>query len=126
RLHERIGAALAEVHAADLDRHVGEIAHHFFEAVPGVDPNLAVEYAERAGIQAASQLAHEDAAGFFAQALEVLDLCETADPDRRLRLLLARGDAEARAGHFGAARPLLVEAAGAARTLGDVESQVRA
>jgi class 3 adenylate cyclase len=126
RLHGRIGAALAEVHAADLDPHLGEIAHHFVEAAPGGEAGRAVEYAERAGDRASAQLAHEDAAGLYGKALEVLDLCED-DPPRRLRLLLARGDAETRAGHFGgAARQTLLEAAAAARTLDDSEALARA
>src|SRR5207244_8788510 len=52
RLHERVGAALEEVYAADQEAHLDELAYHFSQAhaAPGVEK--AVEYCLRAGEKA--------------------------------------------------------------------------
>ena len=37
RLHGQIGEALVALHERELEPHLAEIAHHFFEAMPGGD-----------------------------------------------------------------------------------------
>src|SRR4029078_9926251 len=46
RLHKRGGEALEDVYSGAVDAHLGELAHHFFEAAPAGDALKAVEYAE--------------------------------------------------------------------------------
>ena len=48
-LHRRVGEALEAIHAADLDPHLAELAHHFYEAAAGED---RLGYARRAGARA--------------------------------------------------------------------------
>jgi eukaryotic-like serine/threonine-protein kinase len=125
-IHRRIGEALEQLHGADPEPPVAELAHHFIEAAPGGESTKAIEYAERAARRAAAQLAHEDAASHYERALEVLDLSPEPDHARRLALLLELGVAQRRAGRFVASRETLEEAAGMARELGDADSLARA
>ena len=78
-IHREIGAALEQVHADDLDRHLGEIAYHFLEAGSAVDPERTVGYATRAAAMAVDRLAYEDAASLYTNALEALELAGVAD-----------------------------------------------
>ncbi|MCI0441422.1 MAG: AAA family ATPase, partial [Chloroflexi bacterium] len=48
RLHRRIGEAMEELYAADLEPHLAQLAHHFFEAASTGLGDKAVEYATRA------------------------------------------------------------------------------
>jgi eukaryotic-like serine/threonine-protein kinase len=125
-IHRRIGEALEEVHAADPDPPVAELAHHFITAAPAGEAAKAISYAERAAQRAADQLAHEDAAAHYERALEVLDFSPGSDPARRLGLLLELGEAQRPAGRFVPARETFAAAAGIARELGETESLVRA
>ena len=74
RLHRRAGEALEAFYQQDLDPHLAELAHHFFEAAPGGDAGKAVSYAERAGRRAIALLAYEEAARLFRGALAALAL----------------------------------------------------
>ena len=125
-VHRRIGEALEQLHVADPDPPVAELARHFIEAAPAGEADKAIEYAERAGRRAVVQLAHEDAVAHYERALEVLELSRRPDPARRLPLLLELGDSERRAGRFVRARTTFEKAAGIARELEDAESLARA
>jgi len=125
-VHRRIGEALEQLHGADPDPPVAELAHHFIEAAPGGEGEKAIDYAERAARRAAAQLAHEDAALHYERALEVLDLSRHADPARRLALLLQLGEAQRTAGRFVVSRETFEAAASIARELGNPESLARA
>jgi transcriptional regulator with XRE-family HTH domain/tetratricopeptide (TPR) repeat protein len=98
RLHRQAGEALEALHAGRTEQHLAELAHHFFEAAPGGEAARAVEYAHRAGDQAAAQLAYEEAVRLYRMALTVLDASMAQDEPRRCELLLALGDALSRAG----------------------------
>jgi hypothetical protein len=95
----RVADAIAEVHAGHLDDHLPPLAHHYTRASGtsgGIDK--AVEYAARAGNRALAQLAHDEAADYYRQALELLPLTDgTVDEAQRLELLIL-GEAERRAG----------------------------
>jgi predicted ATPase len=125
-VHRRIAEALEEIHGADAQPPVAELAYHFIEAAPGGEAEKAIEYAERAAQRAVAQFAHEDAALHYQRALEVLELSRGNDPERRLALLLRLGEAQRRSGRSIASRETLEEAASIARGSGDTGSLARA
>jgi len=123
RTHRRVGEAL-EAHEAD--RNLTALALHFSRAAGPEDAEKAIRYATRAGEQASSMLAHEEAAEHYARALEVLGRFQPDSPQRRLELLLALGEARVRAGERPLAWDALHEAAVLAGKLGDRASLARA
>jgi len=118
RLHRRVGAALEALYAGDPEAHLAELAHHFFEAIPGGDALKALDYARRGGDRALAQLAYEEAARLYGVALQALEQEEPVDPVARCELLLALGDALARAGSTPEAKETFLAAADQARTSG--------
>jgi DNA-binding SARP family transcriptional activator len=118
RLHRRVGDVLEALYAGNPLPHLAELAHHFSLAVPAAPPERAVEYARRAGEQAAGVLAYEEAARLFTAGLNALALDVAAEEQTRCGLLLLLGDVEIRAGNNAAAKDAFVEAAGIARRLG--------
>ena len=115
-LHEQAAAALEAVHANDLDPHLAELAHHLFAADPSAVAPKAVEYARRAGDRAVAQAAYEEAVRLYAMALTLV-----AEDEARCRLLLALGDAQARAGDTPASKQSFLDAADLADDLGLTE-----
>ncbi len=91
--HGRIGAALAGGHEAGAATSWAEVAHHFFRAAPDGDVDAAVEYAQRAGAQAAEHLAYEEAAAQYGRALAALRLAPAPDGARECALQLCLGEA---------------------------------
>jgi tetratricopeptide (TPR) repeat protein len=126
RFHRRAADALEEIFAMDLERHLAQLAHHCFEAARGGDPGKAVEYGRRAGEQAASSLAYEEAARLYRMALQALELEGSADEHLRGELLLAQGDAQARAGDLAGAKERFLRAASIARRTGEARQLARA
>ncbi len=125
-IHREIAEALEAVGSAGLDRDLGELAHHFLEAGAAGDSARAVDYATRAAARATARLAHEEAAGLYARALEALELATTDEPERELELLLALGESRRRAAEASEARPTFERAADLARTLDRPEDLARA
>ena len=121
-LHRQVGEALVVIHDADLDPHLAEIAHHFYEAAAGE----AVDYASRAGARAVTLLAYEEAARLYELALAALDAGGTATAAERCRLLLALGDAQGRRGDDPRAKATFLQAADVARAAGLNELFARA
>jgi tetratricopeptide (TPR) repeat protein len=137
RLHRRIAEVLEELYGASPDAHLDELAFHFFEAAHGTEPSAetedapplgakATDYARRAGEQASRSLAYEEGARLFRMALAVLDMNPTPDQELRTEMLLALGDAEARAGDLGGSRTTFLEAAGIAQRTGTADHLARA
>ena len=120
-LHRRAGEAIEALAGADVDEHLSELAHHFFRALPAVEAERAIEYARRAGDRAETLLAHEEAARLYETALQAHAL--RADPDRDVerRLLLALGDALARAGDMPRAKDAFLKVAALARAAPSAE-----
>ncbi|HEV3234582.1 MAG TPA: AAA family ATPase [Candidatus Dormibacteraeota bacterium] len=116
RLHQRAGATIEALHAAAEEEMLPALAYHFAAAAPAGDYEKAVDYALRASRRAVRQLAYEEAVGHLEAALKVLD---AAGPDasRRCQLLLALGDAQARAGDADTSRASFAKAAQLARSL---------
>src|SRR5262245_60814 len=125
QLHRRIGRALEQLSAGSLDRPYGELAHHFFRAATLGDAATALEYAERAGHQAAAQFGYEEAIGHFERAMQLLALL-SPDPPRRVAVALALGSAALRASDTRKARAAFEQAAQDAASLGDAEAMARA
>lgn len=118
RLHQRIGQAVEELHDADRDGHLGELAHHYFEAAAGAEAlEKAIEYATAAGRRDAAQLAYEEAAIHLEQAVRGLAL-RGGDDARRCRLLVELGENQFNAGEFNQAQQSFRQAGELADRLG--------
>ena len=87
-IHERTALAIEAAYQSELDDHYGDLAHHYSRS-----GNLekAIEYLEKAGLQATRQAAAADAVNYIRRALEHLAQVETQQGRERdeLRLLLA-------------------------------------
>jgi pentatricopeptide repeat protein len=123
RLHRAVGEALESMYE-DLESHVAELAHHFFEAAPAGDMDKAVEYAIAAGKRAVALLAYEEAVRLLAKALRALRY--SPEEARRCDVLLLLGDAQGRAGDTPAAKESYLEAAEIATRLDEPALLARA
>ena len=98
-LHRRVAQVLEAHYETDLDAHLAELAHHFFEGAPGGDVDKAVDYARRAGDKAVALLAYEEAVRMQRMALQGLQLgASNKESKEQCDSLLALGDAQARGG----------------------------
>jgi DNA-binding SARP family transcriptional activator/class 3 adenylate cyclase/DNA polymerase III delta prime subunit len=125
-LHRKVALAIEAVHPGADDR-LPALAYHWARAAsPAAETDRAVDYATRAGDHALAQLAHDEAANYYANALELLDASGAdADDPRRLELLISRGNAQRQAGDNGY-RQILLDAAELARRVGDAPALARA
>jgi DNA-binding SARP family transcriptional activator len=126
RLHRRAVEALEQLFGAEGKAHLAELAYHSLEAAPGGDVDKAIEYSTRAGDQAVSVLAYEEAARLYEMALDALEMRPGANEPRRCELLLALGGAEARAGDLPRSKDTFAQAADVARSLEAPEQLARA
>jgi tetratricopeptide (TPR) repeat protein len=117
QLHRQIGDALETLYADDLDRHLAELAYHFFEASPQGDAGKAYDYARRAGDRAARLLAYEEAVRLYKRAVQVIEAGAPMEDLRHCETLLALGDAQLRAGDEEGAKETFLGAADLARRL---------
>jgi class 3 adenylate cyclase len=98
RAHKRIAEQL-EAQAAGRDAAtLAELAHHWLAATRPADVDKALDYVRRAGDAARDALAPDDAARWYARALELLGDRPMTDPRPRVELLVALGQAEYLAG----------------------------
>jgi eukaryotic-like serine/threonine-protein kinase len=125
-LHRTIGRVLEDVYGRDLESHLSELAHHFTEAAPLGLANEGVDYSIRAGDQAATVLAYEDAVRRYERALQLLPLLGVTEIGRRCEILLRLGDSQWRAGDTTAARSSFDECAEIAARSGLAEALARA
>jgi len=123
-LHRRAGRAIEAQGIVDDPELLAEVTRHFVQAAPSYDAGRALEYTLRAAEAALRTLAYEQAAAYFASALELLQYLPP-DPRQRMTLLFRKGDALARV-DMPAARAALFEAAALARELDDSDLLVRA
>ena len=117
QLHRRAGSALEALYADNIDPHLAELAHHFFESARPVDAEKALDYSRRAAARALEVLAYEEAIRLYEVALQVLDNMEPAAPATRCELLLGSADAQARAGETAVSKQTYLEAARLAETM---------
>ncbi len=114
-LHRRAAEALEELCRDDPDRYLPALARHFHEAGPDF-ADRALAFSLAAGRQAASRLAHADAADHLERALE---LTSDEDAEAALDLRFELVDEMVRSGRFRDARPAILEAVGIARRVAD-------
>ncbi|HXZ56022.1 MAG TPA: BTAD domain-containing putative transcriptional regulator, partial [Gaiellaceae bacterium] len=124
-LHRAIGAALEVLYSENPEPHLAELARHFLAGGRPVRYK-AIEYSQRAGDQAASQLAHEEAVRHYKAALDVLDATGSGDADTTCALLLSLGEALNRAGSSPEAKEVLRRAATLAERTGRTDRLARA
>jgi DNA-binding SARP family transcriptional activator len=124
-LHRDVADALERLHEGNVEPHVAELAHHYLEAGFAAQES-ALRYAIRAGDRAASQLAHEDAAGHYRTALALLEASRAADPGTTAEVLLSLGDVLSRAGSDVEAKDAYRRAAEIARRHGQADRLARA
>lgn len=124
RLHRGIAEALEAIHDDGLDTHIASLAYHTIQAGPEGDHVRAIGYASRAGLRALDQLAYEEAARWFREALAALDRQD--DPRTRCELRIMLGDALSHAGDRDGATRSFGAAADLARALGAREALARA
>jgi predicted ATPase len=126
-LHRQIGEALERLYGGNVEPHLAELAHHFYQAAPGGDVDKALDYARRAGDRAMAQVAWEAAAAHYERALEAMDLIPAPDEQVRVDILLATGRALEMSGAGRARwRPVFQRAAELANGAGDSDRYARA
>jgi class 3 adenylate cyclase/tetratricopeptide (TPR) repeat protein len=126
RYHRRVAEGFERLYRDEPDPHLAELAHHFFEAAPGGDAAKAIHYARRAADRALALLAFEEAARLYRMALRALELRQPDKERLRPDLLVALGDARARAGDSSAAKKTFLEAADIAKRVDDADALARA
>jgi tetratricopeptide (TPR) repeat protein len=126
-LHRRVAEAIETAHGGALDDHLPALAHHWARAAaPTAETSRAVDYAIRAGRRALAQLAYDEAASYYRQALELRAASPRPVEDHEhLELLIALGDALRRAGD-PVSREVLLEAVRLAQAAGDSDALARA
>lgn len=125
-LHVRIAEAIEKLGSDGSDELVRDLAHHYFEATTRSDVlDKAIDFAIRAGSQATSQLAHEEAVAHFERAIHGLRL-RGEDEQRQCEVLLELGESLWNSGKYGKAREAFSEAAGIAEQLSLAEPLARA
>jgi hypothetical protein len=126
-LHRHVAEAIENLHEATLDDYLPALAHHWARAsAPTADTAKAIDYAIRAGNRALAQLANDEAVGYYRQALDLLDAAQDElAQGQRLKLLIALGDAQKRAGD-AAHRETLLEAGRLASEVDDAAASARA
>jgi DNA-binding SARP family transcriptional activator len=117
QLHRRVGDALEELYADNLEPHLAELAHHFYESARPAVADKALAYGRRAAERSLSMLAYEEAARLYLVSLRILDRRDSPDEALRCELLLALGDAYARAGDTAMSKQTYREAARLAEAL---------
>ncbi len=124
RMHRQIGETLEALYGTNADRHLAELAQHFYAAAPGGDVAKAVDYLRRAGSASYNACAYEDAIEHFKRALDALDL---DSDDKALRFECTRSLALTQSvTDVGAAIATSLHAISIARLTGDPHTLARA
>jgi DNA-binding SARP family transcriptional activator len=121
RLHRRIAEALEDLSGDDPGARLPALAHHWTAAATRTD--RAIELCRLAGQRALEQLAPDEAARWFAQALELQN--RPPDPLTTCDLLIGLGEAQRQAGD-PTFRQTLLEACAIARDKRDGDRLARA
>jgi DNA-binding winged helix-turn-helix (wHTH) protein len=126
RLHWRAAQQLERTAEARLDRVLGELAHHHYQAIGVGDPALAHRRCMQAAERATRQLAYEEAAIHYEHAATCLEHAEVVDADERLETLLALGEAHRLSGNRARRRAVFARALEHAAAHGNREGVARA
>lgn len=122
RAHHRVAEAIEQLHGADSDEYLGDLALHWRLATVSVDRRRAAGYSLRAGQHALDSLAPSEAVKLFGDALDMLGSVASA---ARSEALIGLGEAQRQTGVPGY-RETLLEAAGIAAELRDADLAARA
>jgi class 3 adenylate cyclase/tetratricopeptide (TPR) repeat protein len=124
-LHREIAQALEEQCGDQPGERLGELAAHWAAAGGGGDSAKAADYARRAGERALQQLAPDEAARWYRQALELRQQSQDGDRHERCELLIGLGEAQRQIGD-AEYRVTLLDAAELAEAIGDTDRLCRA
>ncbi|MEA2353448.1 MAG: eukaryotic-like serine/threonine-protein kinase [Thermoleophilaceae bacterium] len=125
RLHGAIADALEKLFAANPGPHLAELARHYLAAGPAA-ADKAIDYSRRAGDQATSQHAYEEAVRHYAEALRVMEVSGPSDPADLCELLLPLGEALRGAGNAEESKRVLLRAVDLAEAAGRADQVARA
>jgi DNA-binding SARP family transcriptional activator len=123
RLHRLVVDGLEAAHDDAPGPHLTELAHH---AIASSDFDKGLRYAREAGDWTLALLAYEEAVRLYELALDAVELTSAAEDSTRLELLLALGEANARAGDRAASKRAFLVAADLAKGLGRGRDVARA
>jgi DNA-binding SARP family transcriptional activator len=123
RVHKLAVAALEQLNDERPGPHLAELAHHSTAAGEYLK---GLHYARQAANRARELLAYDEAARLLELGLDALAKHPPVDPATRTELLLARGDALAKAGSMAEAREMFLAACDLARTTRLPEAFARA
>jgi DNA-binding CsgD family transcriptional regulator len=121
-LHLRVARALESTYGSDPTSRLAVLAHHYAEAAPIGDREVAVSYSLQAAESAVASLAFDEAVGHLRTALEL----GIGDLGKRATVDLALGYVCHRAGRSLDALDAFRDAATIARELGDADVLARA
>jgi tetratricopeptide (TPR) repeat protein len=93
RLHQEVARALEAQYVARREEHAAELAEHYGQSTDRADLAKAVEYSELAAKRAMSVFAYAEAEGHYRRCLEVQEVLDPDDRERRFELLIALGEA---------------------------------
>jgi DNA-binding CsgD family transcriptional regulator len=124
RLHQQVALALEEVHAIRLEEHAPELAEHFSHSSDPSALAKAIEYGEMAAQRATAVFAYAEGVRHLERCLQVQQVLDPDDKEKRCHLLLALGDALDLAGE---PRRIVDEVAPEALSLAeDLDDSIRA
>ncbi len=124
-LHGKIAKALEEQCGDEPGERLGELAYHWAEADASNETAKAMRYARRAAERALQQLAPDEAARWYGQALELYDQDPGGDRSERCELLIGLGEAQRQVG-TAAYRQTLLDASHLAQELAETDRLCRA
>ncbi len=116
RLHRLAAEAINQHHGHDLGPHLFDVARHWAEAAVDGEATVAAGWVERAAHEAMRQLAYEEGARLYRQAVKVGG--RHLDDEHRCRLLLASGRALDLSADLGGRLAACLDAAEIARRMG--------
>jgi class 3 adenylate cyclase/tetratricopeptide (TPR) repeat protein len=125
RLHRRVAEALEEQCGDEPGERLGELAGHWAAAVVSANTAKAIYYARRAAERALEQLAPDEAARWYRQALELYEQAPDGERSERCELLIGLGESQRQVGN-PEYRQTLLDASVLARELGDTDRLCRA
>jgi DNA-binding SARP family transcriptional activator/tetratricopeptide (TPR) repeat protein len=124
RLHRQLGEALETI--GNTEASVEALAYHFAQAASDGQGVKAARYALAAGRSATARLGYEQAAEHYERGLQALLSSGQPQPQQRLELLLALGEARWGAGEPDTARQTCKQAAELAEQCADATALARA
>jgi class 3 adenylate cyclase len=124
-LHRQVAEALEEQCGDEPGERLGELAAHWATAVVSTDAAKALRYAQLAAERALEQLAPDEAARWYEQALELHAQALSGDRSLRCELLIGLGEAQRQVGN-PEHRQTLLDADRLAQDLGDADRLARA